>query len=251
MVRATFYDVLGVPATAPPERLREAFRELALRHHPDRVVHLDAAARRAAERTMQEVTEAFAVLRHDERRRLYDRCLAEGLDYALESARSSSSSAAADELATLAALEDLALRVRLAVAALPGAPKMDARADHEVFDWVMEGRAPGARYRVFIKAFDDLVPDALAALPSALTDVDTASGVLTRSYQGIVLAARRVTAAPAARELVEAFNARMTRLRRGETITGMVLLRTDRDRPFVPYAEYLRPDFSALTLPPA
>lgn len=57
------YKRLGVKRTATPERIRQAYRKLALKHHPDRGG--DAA-------TFQAVTEAHEVLSDPDRRARYD-----------------------------------------------------------------------------------------------------------------------------------------------------------------------------------
>ncbi|GIS99243.1 MAG: hypothetical protein CM1200mP26_09560 [Acidimicrobiales bacterium] len=54
------YRTLGVPASASPDELRDAYRGLARRLHPDRVA--DPAARRSAADRMAKVNEAWRVL---------------------------------------------------------------------------------------------------------------------------------------------------------------------------------------------
>ena len=63
---ATHYDVLGVPATATLEEVRRAYHERARLLHPDRAG--DA-------RAMQDVNEAWRVLRDSGARAAYDRAL--------------------------------------------------------------------------------------------------------------------------------------------------------------------------------
>jgi curved DNA-binding protein CbpA len=65
-----FYEVLGVPRCAAPEEIRQAFRRLARRFHPD------AGPEGSGER-FQEVSEAYRTLSDPERRRSYDRKLQE------------------------------------------------------------------------------------------------------------------------------------------------------------------------------
>ncbi|MCB1027485.1 MAG: J domain-containing protein [Microthrixaceae bacterium] len=71
------YRVLGVDRAATGTRIREAYRDLAWRLHPDRhdAVAGDEpspAERRVAERRIREVNEAFRVLGEPARRRAYD-----------------------------------------------------------------------------------------------------------------------------------------------------------------------------------
>ena len=67
----SLYTVLGVPEGAEPAVVRRAYLQLAREHHPD--LHPDGAPRNAAERRMQEVNEAWAVLSDPDRRLSYDR----------------------------------------------------------------------------------------------------------------------------------------------------------------------------------
>ncbi len=61
-----YYQVLGVERTASDDEIKKAFRRLARRHHPDINKAADAAAR------MQELNEAYEVLRDPEKRAAYD-----------------------------------------------------------------------------------------------------------------------------------------------------------------------------------
>ncbi len=65
------YRILGVPASASPNELRDAYRALARRLHPDRLI--DPAARRIADDQMAKVNEAWRVLSDPDRRAVYDR----------------------------------------------------------------------------------------------------------------------------------------------------------------------------------
>ena len=65
--RRDYYDVLGVPRNATEDQIRSAYRQQALRYHPDRNKE-DGAAER-----FKEVTEAYEVLRDSEKRSMYDR----------------------------------------------------------------------------------------------------------------------------------------------------------------------------------
>ena len=72
-----YYDVLGVKKSATHEEIRKAYRELALRHHPDRV---PAAEKRQAEERFKEMSEAYAVLSDPQKRSLYDQYGHQGID---------------------------------------------------------------------------------------------------------------------------------------------------------------------------
>jgi len=61
-----YYQVLGVERAASEEAIKKAFRRLARKHHPDVSKAADAQAR------MQELNEAYEVLRDKEKRAAYD-----------------------------------------------------------------------------------------------------------------------------------------------------------------------------------
>ncbi|MEM3095584.1 MAG: J domain-containing protein [Nitrososphaerota archaeon] len=61
-----YYEILGVPRNASKEEIKRAYRRLALQYHPDRNKSPDA------EEKFKEISEAYAVLSDDEKRRLYD-----------------------------------------------------------------------------------------------------------------------------------------------------------------------------------
>lgn len=67
----TYYQVLGVEPEASAAELRRAYLGAARRHHPD-LAGSGAAERAAAERQMQRVNQAWAVLGDPVRRREYD-----------------------------------------------------------------------------------------------------------------------------------------------------------------------------------
>ncbi|MBR6128302.1 MAG: J domain-containing protein [Bacteroidaceae bacterium] len=56
------YRTLGISETATDEEVRQAYRQLALRYHPDRVASQGEAAREAAEKRFREVTEARDII---------------------------------------------------------------------------------------------------------------------------------------------------------------------------------------------
>jgi molecular chaperone DnaJ len=61
-----YYEVLGLQKSAGKEEIKSAYRKLALQYHPDR--NKDAGA----EEKFKEISEAYAVLSDDEKRKRYD-----------------------------------------------------------------------------------------------------------------------------------------------------------------------------------
>lgn len=62
-----YYETLGVAKDASPRQIKDAFRKLAFRYHPDRNIDDSAAADR-----MKAVNEAYAVLSDPAKRKRYD-----------------------------------------------------------------------------------------------------------------------------------------------------------------------------------
>jgi len=67
-MKRDYYEVLGVPRDADESAIKKAYRQLALKYHPDR--NPDDSS---AEERFKEATEAYEVLRDSEMRNLYDR----------------------------------------------------------------------------------------------------------------------------------------------------------------------------------
>jgi len=67
MEQKDYYDILGLPSDAGQKQIRDAYRRLALLHHPDR----NQGSPEAAER-MKEINESYAVLSDPVKRREYD-----------------------------------------------------------------------------------------------------------------------------------------------------------------------------------
>jgi len=75
MAGADYYKVLGVPKSANEEALKKAYRQLALKWHPDR----NPNNKDVAEKHFKEVSEAYEVLSDKNKRAIYDQYGEEGL----------------------------------------------------------------------------------------------------------------------------------------------------------------------------
>ena len=71
---ADYYEILEIPRTATPEEIKKAYRQKALKYHPDKNPG-DAEA----EKKFKEIAEAYEVLNDDKKRSIYDRHGKEGL----------------------------------------------------------------------------------------------------------------------------------------------------------------------------
>ncbi|MDD5730814.1 MAG: molecular chaperone DnaJ [Candidatus Omnitrophica bacterium] len=78
-----YYEILGAKKNATLDEIKKAYRELALRFHPDRVPH---EQKKEAEEKFKEISEAYAVLSDSQKRALYDQYGHSGIDqkYAYE-----------------------------------------------------------------------------------------------------------------------------------------------------------------------
>ncbi|GGG82797.1 J domain-containing protein [Paenibacillus radicis (ex Gao et al. 2016)] len=70
---ATYYDLLEIPRQATPDQIKQAYRKLAKRHHPDA-----NGGSREAEKRFKEVQEAYETLGDPGKRSAYDEQLSAG-----------------------------------------------------------------------------------------------------------------------------------------------------------------------------
>ena len=69
-----YYEVLGVTKTSSLDEIKNQYRKLALKFHPDRNQSKDAAEH------FKEISEAYAVLSDSEKKQTYDQYGHEGVD---------------------------------------------------------------------------------------------------------------------------------------------------------------------------
>jgi molecular chaperone DnaJ len=74
MTKKDFYEILGLPQNATPVEIKKAYRQMALKYHPDR-----NPGDKAAEERFKEAAEAYSVLIDPEKRSVYDRFGYDGL----------------------------------------------------------------------------------------------------------------------------------------------------------------------------
>lgn len=72
-----YYEILGVKKNASLDEIKKAYRESALRYHPDRVPH---EQKKEAEEKFKEISEAYAILSDSQKRALYDQYGHAGID---------------------------------------------------------------------------------------------------------------------------------------------------------------------------
>src|SRR4030042_638156 len=68
MNKKDYYEVVGVPRNSDEEEIKKSYRKLASKYHPDR-----NPGDVEAEEQFKEASEAYEVLRDDEKRQIYDR----------------------------------------------------------------------------------------------------------------------------------------------------------------------------------
>jgi len=69
MEQKDYYQILGVESNTTQQKIKAAYRKLALEYHPDRNKDNPAATAR-----MKEINESYAVLSDPEKRRQYEDC---------------------------------------------------------------------------------------------------------------------------------------------------------------------------------
>ena len=74
MTKEDYYNILGVDRKADKKEIKKSYRKLALKYHPDKNPNKDA------EEKFKDISEAYAVLSDDEKRKMYDQYGHAGID---------------------------------------------------------------------------------------------------------------------------------------------------------------------------
>ena len=74
MAKRDYYEILGVSRTSSPDEIKKAYRQMAMKFHPDR-----NPGNTEAEEKFKEAAEAYEVLGDQDKRRRYDQFGHEGL----------------------------------------------------------------------------------------------------------------------------------------------------------------------------
>ncbi len=67
-----YYKILGVVRTARIEKIKKAYRELALKHHPDKFHNASESKKKEQENIMKDINKAYDVLKDPTKRLVYD-----------------------------------------------------------------------------------------------------------------------------------------------------------------------------------
>ncbi len=77
VTKRDYYDILGVAKGSSVDEVKRVYRQLALKHHPDRV---PPEQKKEAEEKFKEISEAYAVLSDAQKRQVYDQYGHAGFD---------------------------------------------------------------------------------------------------------------------------------------------------------------------------
>lgn len=70
--RKDYYKILSIDKGATDVEIKKAYRQKALRHHPDRHVDAEPEEREEEEKIFKEVSEAYTVLSDPQKKARYD-----------------------------------------------------------------------------------------------------------------------------------------------------------------------------------
>ncbi len=76
MAKRDYYEILGVSKDSSPEKIKKAYRRLAVKHHPDR----NPDNSKQAEAKFKQIAEAYKILSDPDKRKIYDQFGHAGLE---------------------------------------------------------------------------------------------------------------------------------------------------------------------------
>lgn len=76
VAKRDYYEVLGIGKSASADEIKQAFRRLAMKHHPDR----NPSSKKEAEERFKEISEAYEVLSDAQKRAAYDQYGHQGVE---------------------------------------------------------------------------------------------------------------------------------------------------------------------------
>ena len=77
MSKRDYYEILGINKNASADEIKKAYRNLALKYHPDRV---STDKKKEAEERFKEISEAYEVLMDSQKKATYDQYGHAGVD---------------------------------------------------------------------------------------------------------------------------------------------------------------------------
>lgn len=66
------YEILGISKAATPIEIKKAYRNLAKKYHPDKVINAKEAEKKEAEKKIKEINYAYEILTNEEKKKEYD-----------------------------------------------------------------------------------------------------------------------------------------------------------------------------------
>ena len=249
------YEILEVGKDATAAQIKAAFRRLAIYYHPDKVKHLGDQAQRHANEKMKSVSEAFSILRNPEKRKLYDHCLAKGLDFTVEYSRAQSETKEQKEKReskseTLGYMLQAASRVVLEnIKLLVENPSWKVDESDSYYDYILRGLGGGNRLLVHIRVAEKITLDEVEKVMEYAKSMKAETkSLLIRDHFTFVLVAGSFKDAVELREKVKKFNQNLTSLPRGAPKKAICLIRIKSPKPFVPYGDLIQPPFHDLDM---
>ncbi len=255
MAKESFYDKLEVGKDASQAQIKASFRRLAIFYHPDKVKHLGDQAQRQANEKMKEISEAFAVLRSPEKRKLYDHCLEKGLDFTVEYSRAQSETKEEKQQRkqrseTFGYMLQAAARVVLEnIKLLVENSTWKVDESDQYYDFVLRGLGGGNRFVIHIRVAEEFKLDEVEkVMEYAETIKPETDSLLIRDHFSFVLVGGRFKDGIEMREKVKSYNKKMLSAGRGAPKRGVVLIRLKSPKPFAPHGDHLEPPYHDLDL---